>query len=87
MVRMDGAETKAIRVSEIAKFIQAALTANKENGWIPLKQTVARLAVKMGLTSAKVKEYLKELEATGDQFWEICESEDKIKRTEVQVCV
>jgi len=80
MVRMDGAETKKTRVSEIAKFIQAALTANKESGSIPLKRTVARLATKMGPTSAKIIEYLKELEATGDQGWVICEDEDKIKR-------
>ena len=83
MVRMDGAETKKARVSEIARFIQAALTENKENGWIPLKQTVAKLTRELGLTRARVMEYLQELADTGDQYWEICENEDKIKRTRV----
>ena len=82
MVRMDGAETKKARVLEMARFVQAALAENKETGSIPLKQTVAKLASRSGLTRARVMEYLQELADTGDQCWEICESKDKIKRTQ-----
>ena len=76
----DGADKKRERYAKLARFVQALLNQNKE---IPLTQNVARFAVLEGLSRARVLEYLEDLEATGDQGFEIDIENDKIRRVQV----
>lgn len=78
MVRMDGAEARKERISQIARKIQALLYENKEAGWIFLSKTTSAIMIETGLTKSKVLEYLKLLNDAG-QF-QIKENEDKIVR-------
>jgi hypothetical protein len=81
MVRMDGAETRKERYAKMAQTIQALLYQNKELGYIPLKKTVVKFKVEMGLTSEKVREYMEDLRDMG-QF-EIDTEKDQIRKTVV----
>lgn len=76
----DGADKKKERYAKLARFIQSLLNQNKD---IPLSQTVARFAVMEGLSRSRVMEYLEDLEATGDQSFEIDRQNDKIRRLQV----
>ena len=76
----DGADKKKERYAKLARFIQALLNQNKE---IALTQNAARFAVLEGLSRARVLEYLEDLEATGDQSFEIDRQNDKVRRVQV----
>lgn len=76
----DGADKKKERYTKLAQFIQALLNQNKE---ILLTRTAARFAVLVGLSRSRVIEYLEDLEATGEQSFELDKQNDKIKRTEM----
>jgi hypothetical protein len=76
----DGAEKKKERYAKLARFIQALLNQNKEIAYI---QNATRFAIAEGLSPARVMEYLGDLEATGDQSFEIDRQNDKIRRVQV----
>ena len=76
----DGADKKKERYAKLARFVQALLNQNHE---IPLTQTAARFAVMEGLSRSRVLEYLEDLEATGDQSFELDWKNDKIRRVQV----
>ncbi len=76
----DGADKKRERYDRLARFTQGLLNEFKE---IPLTQTAARFAVKEGLSRPRVIEYLEDLQATGDQGFEVDKVNDKIRRVEV----
>ena len=76
----DGADKKKERYAKLARFIQASLNQTKE---IPLTQNAARFAVMEGLSRDRVVEYLQDLEATGDQAFEVDRQNDKIRRVQV----
>lgn len=78
MVRMDGAEARKERISQIARTVQAELFQNKEAGWITLSKIVSRIMIETGLTKNKVIEYLRILNDAG-QF-ELNEKDDHITR-------
>jgi hypothetical protein len=78
MVRMDGAETRKIRIAEVAKIVMALLYQNKEAGWIPFNPTIAKIMVETGLTRGKVLEYLQLKSEEG--VFDINELEGRIKR-------
>jgi len=65
MVRMDGAETRKERISQVAKTIQSALFQNKEVGWVSLSKMVAKIMIETGLTKHKIVEYLEILQSAG----------------------
>jgi len=83
MVRNDGAITRYERVKEIIRTVQAALTENKESGFIPLQKTVAIISINTGLIPETVLRYLKNLDDAG--MFEINEEEGKIKRYPIPV--
>lgn len=56
MVRKDGAEARKARIQKIAQAIHAALEEN--NGKIPLRKTIAGIAIQTGLTTERIMEYL-----------------------------
>jgi hypothetical protein len=76
----DGADKKKERYVKLACFIQALLNQDKE---IPLTLTAARFAVKEGLSRSRVVEYLEDLQATGEQGFEVDRQNDKIRRVQV----
>jgi len=78
MVRKDGAEARKERINNIARQIQAALTMNKQTGFIPLKKTVATIQLDTGLTEQKIMEYFDILQAAGQIELDV--DNDKIKR-------
>jgi hypothetical protein len=80
MVRMDGAEARKARITDIAKTVQAFLYQNKESGEIPLHKVLAQIMINTGLTRDKVLEYL-QLHHDADQF-ELDEKNDKIVRVQ-----
>ena len=57
MVRRDGATTRGERIKEIIKLV-LSLLAKSENDEISLSRTVAMLEYEIGLTPAKIMEYL-----------------------------
>jgi hypothetical protein len=65
---------------KIARFIQSALFASRQVGAIPLKKTIAKLSIDIGLTPEKIMEYLELLESA-EQF-SIDYQNDKIKKPE-----
>ena len=85
MVNRDGAEVRRQRIADMAKTVQAALTKNKAP--IPLLRTIAILSVKLGLSKERVREYLEDLEATGEQNFEIDNDKDEIRRVTADECV
>ena len=64
---------------------QASLYLNKDQGYIPLKKTVAKQELDTGLTREKIMEYLGLL-VEADQF-EIDQEKDQIRRPRVYECV
>ena len=57
MVRRDGATTRGERIQTIVKFV-LSLLAQSEKDEIPLSRTMASLEYDIGLTPAKIMEYL-----------------------------
>jgi len=57
MVRRDGATTRGERIKKIIKLV-LSLLAKSENDEISLSRTVAMLEYEIGLTPAKIMEYL-----------------------------
>ena len=78
MVRKDGAEARKERINNIARQIQAALTMNKQTGFIALKKTIATIQLDTGLTEQKIMEYFDILQAAGQIELDV--DNDKIKR-------
>lgn len=79
MVRLDGAEARKERIQRIAKFVQAMLFKN--NGQIPLKRTIAEIAITEGITRERTIEYLSLLKEVG-QFDIDVENDIIKKKTE-----
>jgi hypothetical protein len=68
MVKQDGAETRRERISDIARFIQAAFQKSKETGEseeLSLSKLVSTMMFQKGLTKEKVTEYLDVIQAMG----------------------
>ncbi len=78
MVRMDGAETRKLRIAEVARIVMSLLFQSKEVGWIPLKSTLAKIMVETGLTKMKVLEYLQLKSDEG--VFDLDETEGRIKK-------
>jgi hypothetical protein len=78
-MRGDGADKKKERYAKLARFIQALLNQSKE---VALTQSVARFAVMEGLSRTRILEYLEDLQATGDQAFEVDRQNDKIRRVQ-----
>jgi hypothetical protein len=76
MVRLDGAEARKERIQRIAKYVQGGLFKN--NGQIPLKRTIAEIAITEGITRDRAIEYLGLLKEVG-QF-DIDVEKDIIKK-------
>jgi hypothetical protein len=62
----------------MARLVLSQLYLHKDTGWIPLKKTVSKLEIEIGLSEGKVRYYLSLL-ADDDRF-EIDDENDKIKR-------
>jgi len=84
MVRRDGAEARKERIDMIARSIQAALNAAKQQGsdFIPLKRTLALLMRQTGLTKEKLMEYLEILQDDGSFI--IDQERDQIRKPELE---
>ena len=77
MVKMDGAETRRQRITQITKMVHSALYSSK-NGEIPLSRFVAGVMYETGLKRDTIMEYLEVPEQMG-QF-EIDIVNDKIRK-------
>ncbi len=81
MVKKDGAETRKIRISQIAKDLQARFHEKKNNGHkeeLKLTKFVAFQQYETGLTKSKIVEYLRIIETMGQ--CEIDLENDKIRK-------
>ena len=84
MVKRDGAETRRERITEIARFIQAAFQKKKEAGEseeLSLSKLVSTMMFLKGLTKDTVMEYLEVIQ--GMEQIEVDVVNDKVRRLQV----